>query len=98
MSQLEEGDSFLSQTVTGDKNMGLYIMPKSKQHRHTYLPVKVKAKQTLPQDKNMVLVFWDRNGVLMVSFMQQGTTINSEAYCKMLRMLCKIIQKKHAIC
>jgi hypothetical protein len=28
----------------------------------------------------MATVFWDRKGVLMVEFMQQGTTIMSEVY------------------
>jgi hypothetical protein len=27
-------------------------------------------------------VFWDRKGVLMVEFMQRGTTIMSEVYCE----------------
>jgi hypothetical protein len=32
----------------------------------------------------MATVFWDRKGVLMVEFMQQGTTI-SDMYCKTLK-------------
>jgi hypothetical protein len=35
----------------------------------------------------MASVFWDRRGVLMVEFMQQGTTIMSEVYCKTLTKL-----------
>jgi hypothetical protein len=30
----------------------------------------------------MTSVLWDRKGVLMVEFMQQGTTIMSEVYCE----------------
>jgi hypothetical protein len=30
----------------------------------------------------LATVFWDRKGVLMVEFMQQGTTIMSEVHCK----------------
>jgi hypothetical protein len=33
----------------------------------------------------MAAVFWDRKGVLMVEFMQQGTTVTSEAYCGTLK-------------
>jgi hypothetical protein len=29
-------------------------------------------------------VFWDRRGVMMVKFIQQGTTITSKVYCKTL--------------
>jgi hypothetical protein len=33
----------------------------------------------------MATVFWDRKGVLMVEFTQQGTTITSQVYCKTLK-------------
>jgi hypothetical protein len=33
----------------------------------------------------MVTVFWKRKGVLMVEFMQQGTTVTFEVYCKTLK-------------
>jgi hypothetical protein len=36
----------------------------------------------------MATVFWDRKGVLMVEFMQQGTTVTSEVYCKTLKNNC----------
>jgi hypothetical protein len=42
----------------------------------------------------MATVFWARKGVLMVEFMQQGTTITSEVYCKMLKELHRAIQNK----
>jgi hypothetical protein len=35
----------------------------------------------------MGTVFWDRRGVLMVEFMQQGTTITSEVYCKKIKKI-----------
>jgi hypothetical protein len=44
--------------------------------------------------KLMVTVFWDRTGVLMVEFMQQGTTIKSEVYCKILKKLYRAIIAK----
>jgi hypothetical protein len=39
----------------------------------------------LPARKLMATVFWDRKGVLMVEFMQQGTTMTSEMYRETLR-------------
>jgi hypothetical protein len=42
----------------------------------------------------MGTVFWDRRGVLMVEFMQQGTIITSEVYCKTLKKLCRAIQNR----
>jgi hypothetical protein len=35
--------------------------------------------------KQMATVFCDRAGVLMVEFMQQGTTTMSEVYCETLK-------------
>jgi hypothetical protein len=39
-------------------------------------------KHCLPARKLMVTIFWDWKDVLMVEFMQQGTIITSEVYCK----------------
>jgi hypothetical protein len=48
----------------------------SKQWIHTHSPNKPKkSKRTLSTRKMMATVFWERKGVLMVEFMQQGTTI-----------------------
>jgi histone-lysine N-methyltransferase SETMAR len=41
----------------------------------------------LPARKLMAIVFWDVKGVLMVGFMQQGTTVTSEVYCETLKKL-----------
>jgi hypothetical protein len=35
--------------------------------------------------KLMATVLWDSKGVLMVEFMQQGTTITSQMYCETLK-------------
>jgi hypothetical protein len=44
--------------------------------------------------KLMTPVFWDRKGVLMVEFMQKGTTVMSEVDCKTLKILYRAIQNK----
>jgi hypothetical protein len=64
------------------------IKQQSKQWMHTHSPNKPKKfKQKLSARKLMATGFWDRKRVLMVEFMQQGTTIMSEAYCKTLKIL-----------
>jgi hypothetical protein len=60
---------------------------------HTFTKNLKKCKQ-ISARKLMAAVFWDRKGVLMVEFMQQGTTITSEVYCKTLKKLCRVIQNK----
>jgi hypothetical protein len=58
----------------------------SKQWMHTHSPNKPKKfKQTLSAIKLMTAVFWDREGVLMVEFMQRGTAITSEVHCEALK-------------
>ncbi|GBN60834.1 hypothetical protein AVEN_202160-1 [Araneus ventricosus] len=42
----------------------------------------------------MASVFWDRHGVLLVDFVQRGTTINAVAYGQTLRKLSRAIQNK----
>jgi glycine cleavage system protein P-like pyridoxal-binding family len=40
--------------------------------------------------------FWNMKGVLMVEFMQHGTTVTLDVYCKTLKKLYRTIQnKKH---
>ncbi|GFX22070.1 mariner Mos1 transposase [Trichonephila clavipes] len=62
--------------------------------RHTNSPVRVKAKRSISTRKVMATVFWDRHGVLLVEFMQQGTTINAASYCATLIKLRRAIQNK----
>jgi hypothetical protein len=35
----------------------------------------------------MTVVSWDRNGVMIVEFVQKGTTVTSELYCETLAKL-----------
>lgn len=94
----KEGDQFLENIVTGDETWVSHMTPESKRQsmewRHTTSPVRVKAKQTISTRKVMATVFWDRHGVLLVEFMQQGTTINAAAYCATLTKLRRAIQNK----
>jgi hypothetical protein len=58
------------------------LKPKSSQSSGcTYSPNKPRKFKQMPARKLITTVFWDRKGVLMVEFMQQGTTITSEVYC-----------------
>ncbi|GFU54688.1 histone-lysine N-methyltransferase SETMAR [Trichonephila clavipes] len=94
----KEGDQFLERIVTGDETWVSHITPESKRQsmewRHTNSPVRVKAKRTISTRKVMATVFWDRHGVLLVEFNQQGTTINAAAYCATLTKLRRAIQNK----
>jgi hypothetical protein len=49
-------------------------------HIHTTNKRKILNKHCLPARKLIATVSWDRKGILIVEFMQQGTTITSEVY------------------
>jgi hypothetical protein len=67
----------------------------TKQWMNTHSPNKPKEfKQTLFARKLMATVSWDRKGVLMVEFMQQGTTITLQVYYETLKILRRAIQNK----
>jgi len=94
-----EGEGFLKSIVTGDETWILYDTPEtkdqSKQWMHTSSPNKPKKfKQTFNNRKVMATVFWDQKGVLLVEFMEPGTTINAAVYCDTLRRLRRAIQNK----
>jgi hypothetical protein len=58
----------------------------SRQLMHTRSPNESKKfKQTLSARKLMATFFSEGNGVLMVEFMQKGTAIISDLYCKTLK-------------
>jgi len=94
----KEGDGMLSHIVTGDEMWVSHIKPESKQQllhwKHTGLSKRKKFKQMFSTRKIICTVFWDRQGVLLVEFLSQDTTINSAVYCEMLKKLRRAIQNK----
>jgi len=98
MRYQKEGDGVLSHIVTGDKTWVSHIAPESKQQslhwKHTGSPKSKKFKQMFSTRKIVCTVFWDRQCVLLVEILPQGTTINSAVYCEMLKKLRHAIQNK----
>jgi len=94
----KEGDGMLSHIVTGDEKLVFHITPESKQQslhwKHTGSPKRKKFKQMFSTRKIICTVFWDRQGVLLVEFLPQDTTINSAVYCETQKKLRRAIQNK----
>lgn len=93
-----EGAEFLKSIVTGDETWIQYDTPETKRQSqewmHSSSPKRKKVKPTLNKRKIMATVFWDQKGVLLLDFMQPGTTINAAAYCETLQRLRRAIQNK----
>jgi hypothetical protein len=51
-------------------------------------------KRCVPTKWLMAFVFWERKGVMMVGFMQQGTTVTPEAYCETVEAVRRAIHNK----
>jgi hypothetical protein len=94
----EQGNDFLSRTVTGNETRMLHVTPESKQQsmerRHTSPPIMNKFKQTIPTSKILCTLFWDKKRVLLVEFLPQGSTIDAGIYCDTLKKLHYAIQNK----
>jgi hypothetical protein len=76
--------------VTSDETWISFANVETKKHlepwMHTHPPNKPKKfKQIVFARKLIVTVFWYRKGVPMVKFVQQGTIVISEVYCKTLK-------------
>jgi hypothetical protein len=75
--------------VTGDETWVSFVNGESKgqsrQWMHTHSPNKLRKFKQKSARKLTATVFLDKKGVLMVEFMQQRTTIMSEAYCETLK-------------
>jgi hypothetical protein len=92
----KDGDEFLGHIVheTWVSFMNVESKEQSKEWLHTDSPNKLKKFKQTSGRKLMASVFWDRKGVLMVEFVQQGTTLMLEVYCKTSKKLHRAIQNK----
>jgi hypothetical protein len=75
------GDEFLSHIVTDDETRVSFVNVETKEQSKKWITTHSPNRRCLSARKLMETIFWDRKGVLMVEFMQQGTTITSEVYC-----------------
>jgi hypothetical protein len=88
----KDADECLIHIVTGGEIWVSFLNVETKeqlkQWMHTHSPNKLKNCKHMSYRKLIAAVFWDRKGVLMVEFVQEGTTVMSEVYCETLKKLC----------
>jgi hypothetical protein len=78
----KDGDEFLNHIIQVTDNetwvsfVNAETKKQSEQWMHTHSPNKPKTFKQAFARKLMVTVSWDRKGVLIVEFMQQGTTMS----------------------
>lgn len=99
LDKMEEvGEPFLQQIVTGDEKWFSYYQPESKQEsqewRKVGSPPPLKIKTEPSTRKRMATVFWDVQGILLIEWLPEGTTVNSAYYCKILTKLKESIKSE----
>ncbi|XP_067929080.1 histone-lysine N-methyltransferase SETMAR-like [Watersipora subatra] len=77
--------------VTCDETWVAHYEPESKQqslrwkHPSSCVTKRFRAQRSVK--KVMLTVFWDVRGPITISFLEQGTTVNSENYCQLLQQV-----------
>lgn len=96
-----ENQDFFNNMVTGDETWAYLYDPESKvqskEWRHSDSPRPKKFKSSRSTKKIMATVFWDTQGVILVDFLQDRATIDSETYVNTLRKLKEALRKKRPL-
>ena len=83
-----EGEEFLSRTVTGDETWVHHYEPESKRQSMEWKrlgsPAKKKFKTQSSAGKVMLTLFLDSKGPILEDYLEKGRTINSERYSDLL--------------
>ena len=66
------------------------VLPKTKEMFANFVSKKDHGDLLL----GLATFFWDREGVLLVDFLERGSTINCERYCETMKKLRRAIQNK----
>ena len=84
-------DTFFSDLVTGDETWVYLYDPETKaqsmEWRHTSSPRPKKFKSQRSAQNVMVTVLGDDKGVILLDFLERGSTVNSEWYIETLKSL-----------
>jgi len=94
----DEGENVYSRIVTGDETWVHHTNPEMKRQSMVWKKSEEsapkKAKIQYSAGKVMATVFWDNEGVLLIDFLESGTTINADRYCEVLNKLKSAIKRK----
>lgn len=91
-------ENFLHRIVTQDETWVHHFDPEtklqSKMWKHLGSPPPRKFKVLPSSSKIMASVFWDREGVIMIDYLERGHTITGHYYAEELRRLRQAIKDK----
>jgi [histone H3]-lysine36 N-dimethyltransferase SETMAR len=91
LEAIETDEDFLDNVVTGDESWIYEYDPETKQQSsewHTpQSPRQKKARMSKSKIKSMLIVFFDRRGIIHKEFVPTGTTVTKEFYVGVLKRL-----------
>ena len=92
--------SFFERIVTGDETWVYHYDPLSQleakvwKRRDEQTPTRVRQEKSI--GKVMMIVFWDKDGILLTDYLPRGTTINGSYYASIIEQLrFAILEKRH---
>ena len=92
------GDQFFNGVITVDETWAHHYCPETRRQslewRHPGSPVSRHFKVAAGAGKVMVTVFWDRDGVILVDFLEAGKNVDSNRYINTLRKLKRAVKEK----
>lgn len=91
-------DDFKRRVVTGDETWLHCWDPDTKQEsmqwKHAGSPAPLKARTQPSAGKVMATIFWDTEGVILIDYMPQGSTITGTYYANVLNQLHDALKQK----
>ncbi len=94
----ESPTNFYDRIVTGDKTWVYYYDPLSQQEAKVWKrsdeETPTRLRQARSVGKIMMVIFWDKDGVLLTEYLQRGTTINGPYYASIIERLRSVILEK----
>ncbi len=100
LSLLEDGGcAFIDKIITGDETWLYCFNPQSKQHSSQWLPKGSKRPEKALRAKTaskkvMLTLFFDVHGLVMIHFLEQGETVDTDEYCRVLARLRENVRLK----
>lgn len=94
----EDPADFFDQIVTGDETWIYYYDPLSQREAKVWKKpneeTPTQLRRTRSAGKIMMIVFWDKNGILFTEYLPRGTTIDGSYYASIIDQLHAVILKK----
>ncbi len=103
LSLFEEGGrAFLEQIVSGDETWLYCFDPQTKQRSSQWLPKGSKRPEKALRGKTaskkvMLTLFFDMEGPILIHFLQQGDTVDTDEYCRVLARLRENVRLKRPL-